>query len=129
MPLDTAIINIGEYYAAHYLESQFIKDIADPLKAWRDLGSRSVPRRLEGLGDTYFKAKSQALDHDIAMHRATADEPELATWHDTCCGLSAMNRPPTAPAFGREGCAARVRSSLALWKALAGSDGDAILFA
>lgn len=35
MPLDTAINNIGEYYAAHYLEAQFAKDIADPLKAWR----------------------------------------------------------------------------------------------
>jgi hypothetical protein len=83
MPLDTAIINIGEYYAAHYLESQFSKDIAEPLKSWRSLGSRSVPRRLQALGDTYFKAKSQALDHNVAMHRATAGEPELAAWHDT----------------------------------------------
>ncbi|WP_050044914.1 hypothetical protein [Bradyrhizobium sp. LTSP849] len=83
MPLDTAINNIGEYYAAHYLEAQFAKDIADPLKAWRDLGSRSVPRRLQALGDTYFKAKSQALDHDITTHRSNAEEPELAGWHDT----------------------------------------------
>jgi hypothetical protein len=82
MPLDTAINNIGEYYAAHYLEAQFAKDIADPLKAWRDLGSRSVPRRLQALGDTYFKAKSQALDHDITTHRSNAEEPELAGWHD-----------------------------------------------
>ena len=37
MPLDTAINNIGEYYAAHYLEAQFAKDIADPLKAWGDV--------------------------------------------------------------------------------------------
>jgi hypothetical protein len=83
MSLDTAINNIGEYYAAHYLEAQFAKDIADPLKAWRDLGSRSVPRRLQALGDTYFKAKSQALDHDITTHRSNAEEPELAGWHDT----------------------------------------------
>jgi len=32
MPLDTAINNIGEYYAAHYLEGQFAKDIADKLE-------------------------------------------------------------------------------------------------
>src|SRR5258707_11869187 len=83
MPLDTAINNIGEYYAAHYLEAQFAKDITDPLKAWRDLGSRSVPRRLQALGDTYFKAKSQALDHEITTHRSNAEEPELAGWHDT----------------------------------------------
>ena len=42
MPLDTAINNIGEYYAAHYLEAQFAKDIADPLKAWRDLTKEEV---------------------------------------------------------------------------------------
>lgn len=82
MPLDTAINSIGEYYAAHYLEAQFAKDIADPLKVWRDLGSRSVPRRLQALGDSYFKAKSQALDHDITTHRSNAEEPELAGWHD-----------------------------------------------
>jgi hypothetical protein len=83
MPLDTAINNIGEYYAAHYLESQFANDIAEPLKAWRELGSRSVPRRLQALGDTYFKVKSQALHCPITTHRVIAEERELAGWHDT----------------------------------------------
>ena len=82
MPLDTAINNIGEYYAAHYLESQFAKDIADKLKAWRDLGTRAIPRRLQALGNTYFKAKSQALDFDITTQRMLAAEGELAHWHD-----------------------------------------------
>ncbi|MFQ3451769.1 hypothetical protein PMN64_00370 [Bradyrhizobium sp. UFLA01-814] len=98
MPLDTAINNIGEYYAAHYLEAQFAKDIAEPVKTWRDLGSRSVPRRLQALGDTYFKAKSQALDHDITTHRSNAEEPELAGWHDTL--LRSLGYEP-APALLR----------------------------
>ncbi|WP_051340452.1 hypothetical protein [Azospirillum halopraeferens] len=82
MPLDTAVNNVGEYYAAHYLEHQFVKDIAGPVKAWRELGSRGVPKRLQALGDTYFKAKAQALDYDQTEHRAAAAEPELAGWHD-----------------------------------------------
>ena len=92
MPLDTAINNIGEYYAAHYLESQFAKDIADKLKGWRDLGSRAVPRRLQALADTYFKAKSQALDFDVTTHRMQVAEGELASWHDrSFCVPSVMN--------------------------------------
>jgi len=82
MPLDTSVNNVGEYYAAHYLEHQFVKDIAGPVKAWRELGSRGVPKRLQALGDTYFKAKAQALDYDQTEHRAAAAEPELAGWHD-----------------------------------------------
>ncbi len=82
MPLDTSVNNVGEYYAAHYLEHQFVKDIAGAVKAWRELGSRGAPRRLQALGDIYFKAKAQALDHDETTHRAAAAEPELAGWHD-----------------------------------------------
>jgi hypothetical protein len=94
--LDTAVNNIGEYYAAHYLESQFAHDIAERLKSWRELGSRSVPRRLQALGDTYFKAKSQALDCPITTHRVMAEERELAGWHDTL--LHALGYAP-APEF------------------------------
>jgi hypothetical protein len=36
MSLDTSIANVGEYYAAHYPEHQFVKDIARPVKAWRE---------------------------------------------------------------------------------------------
>ena len=96
MPLDTSVNNVGEYYAAHYLEHQFVKDIADPVKAWRELGSRGVPRRVQALGDGYFRAKAQALDYDRTEHRASADAaaaPELVGWHDGL--LRALGYAPT----------------------------------
>jgi hypothetical protein len=74
MPLDTAVNSIGEYYAAHYLEHRFVKDIAAPVKAWRELGSRGIPRRLPALGDVYFKAKAQALDGAGACADAASGE-------------------------------------------------------
>lgn len=82
MPLDEAINNVGEYYAAHYLEHQFPKDIAAQLKAWRDAGSQSAPRRLQALADDYFGAKTQALDFDTPQARAGAETaPDMAAWH------------------------------------------------
>lgn len=51
MSLDTAIQNVGEYYAAHYLAEQFAKDIADQVKVWKAQGSQSVPPRLQALSD------------------------------------------------------------------------------
>ena len=97
MPLDTSINNVGEYYAAHYLEHQFVKDIAEPVKAWKELGSRSAPRRLLALGETYFKAKEQALDYDCIEHRVTATEPELSGWHDAL--LRALGYAPAPEAM------------------------------
>ena len=96
MPLDTSVNNVGEYYAAHYLEHQFVKDIVGPVKAWRELGSRGIPRRVQALGDGYFKAKAQALDYDRTEHRASADAaaaPELVGWHDGL--LRALGYAPT----------------------------------
>jgi len=81
MSLDTAIQNVGEYYAAHYLAEQFAKDIADQVKAWKELGSQSVPRRLQSLSDEYFRAKTQALDFPDPLLRAKAASDELAAWH------------------------------------------------
>ena len=49
----------------------------DEADTWRELGSRSVPRRLQALGDTYFKAKSQALDCPITTHRMMAEERDF----------------------------------------------------
>lgn len=96
MPLDTSINNVGDYYAAHYLEHQFVKDISEPVKSWRELGTRGVPRRLQALGDTYFKAKAQALDYDRPELRAEASEPELAGWHDSLlCALGYSPAPET----------------------------------
>ncbi len=81
MALDTSIHNIGDYYAAHYLDSQFQKDVEPILKAWRPLGSASPARRLAALSEPYFRAKSQALDYDQPLLRVGATDAELAGWH------------------------------------------------
>lgn len=81
MALDTSIHNIGDYYAAHYLDSQFQKDVEPILKAWRPLGSASPARRLAALSEPYFRAKSQALDYDQPLLRVGAADAELAGWH------------------------------------------------
>ena len=81
MALDTSIHNVGDYYAAHYLDSQFQKDVEPVLKAWRPLGSASPARRLAALSEPYFRAKSQALDYDQPQARVRATEAELAGWH------------------------------------------------
>lgn len=81
MALDTSIHNVGDYYAAHYLDSQFQKDVEPILKVWRPLGSASPARRLAALSEPYFRAKSQALDYDQPLPRVGATEPELAGWH------------------------------------------------
>ncbi|MFO1429767.1 MAG: hypothetical protein U1F76_06460 [Candidatus Competibacteraceae bacterium] len=81
MPLDTAINNVGEYYAAHYLDSTFARDIEDVLARWKPQGSDGVPRRLPALGERYFKAKTQAFDYDSPAQRLEATEKELAGWH------------------------------------------------
>ena len=81
MALDTSIHNVGDYYAAHYLDSQFLKDVEPVLKAWRPLGSTSPARRLASLSDAYFRAKSHALDYDHPQLRQGTDDPDLAGWH------------------------------------------------
>ena len=81
MSLDSAIQNVGEYYAAHYLAEQFPKDIAEQIKAWKDEGSQSIPRRLQAQSDDYFRAKTQALEYPDPELRAKASGDELAAWH------------------------------------------------
>jgi hypothetical protein len=80
--IDSAIQNVGEYYAAHYLAEQFPKDIADQLKTWKGQSqpSQSPPRRLQALGDAYFRAKGQALDYADPTGRSAADG-DLGDWH------------------------------------------------
>ena len=82
MTIDSAIQNVGEYYAAHYLAEQFPKDIADQLKTWKGQSqpSQSPPRRLQALGDAYFRAKGQALDYADPTGRSAADG-DLGDWH------------------------------------------------
>ena len=59
MALDTSIHNVGDYYAAHYLDSQFLKDVEPVLKAWRPLGSTSPARRLASLSRPAEKATTR----------------------------------------------------------------------
>ncbi|MEE2732966.1 MAG: hypothetical protein VYA55_19250 [Pseudomonadota bacterium] len=81
--LDTAIRNVGDYYAAHYLADKngFAKDIADKTKAWKAQGAQSVARKLQALGEAYFKAKTQALDYSDPALRQQSPNKELRGWH------------------------------------------------
>ena len=100
MALDTAIKNVGDYYAAHYLADKngFSKDITDKTKIWKEQGSASVLKRLQGLSDVYFKAKARALDYPEPELRCKADSPELKKWHSQL--LHALGYQPEA--FGLE---------------------------
>ena len=80
MPLDTSILNVGEYFSSHYLDTAFAKDIKALLDRWRDAGSQSPPRRLQALSTSYFRAKSQALEEELPENRAQAGD-ETASWH------------------------------------------------
>lgn len=83
MSLDTAIKNVGDYYAAHYLADKngFSKDIADKVKGWKEQGSQSAPRKLAGLSETYFKAKTEALNYDDPLLRVRAENDTINRWH------------------------------------------------
>lgn len=83
MSLDTAIKNVGDYYAAHYLADKngFRKDIAEKIAGWKEQGSQSAPRKLAALADAYFKAKSEALNYDEPLLRVRADNDSINRWH------------------------------------------------
>jgi hypothetical protein len=83
MSLDTAIKNVGDYYAAHYLADKngFSKDIADKVKGWKEQGSQSAPRKLAALSETYFKAKTEALNYEDPFLRVRADNETINRWH------------------------------------------------
>ena len=80
MPLDTCITNVGEYYSSHYLDSTFARDVRELVNRWREDGAQAPPRRLQRLGERYFRVKTQALDEDAPELRARASE-EVAGWH------------------------------------------------
>ena len=102
MALDTAIKNVGDYYAAHYLADAngFEKDIKDKAKRWKEEGSNSVPRRLQSLSEHYFKAKSQAMDYPGPELRHQAKDKELTGWHSQL--LHALGYQPHAFALALE---------------------------
>lgn len=83
MALDNAIKNVGDYYAAHYLDDKngFAKDIAEQAKAWKEAGSQSTPRKLAALSTSYFKAKTEALDYPEPLLRARAANAAIDVWH------------------------------------------------
>jgi hypothetical protein len=80
MPLDTSIINVGEYYSSHYLDSTFAKDVAGLTTKWKEQGSNASPRRLQSLAQFYFRAKTEALDEEDPAQRSLAGD-EVAGWH------------------------------------------------
>jgi len=80
MPLDTSINNVGEYYSSHYLETTFAKDLKDRATQWKEQGAQATPRRLQKLGQLYFRAKSLALEVDEPADRNDAGD-DLAGWH------------------------------------------------
>lgn len=80
MPLDTSIINAGEYFSSHYLDSTFAKDIKELTSRWKDEGSQSPPRKLQALAQLYFRAKTQAIDEEKPERRSQTGD-EVAAWH------------------------------------------------
>lgn len=99
MSLDSAIKNVGDYYAAHYLADKngFAKDIAERVKAWKAQGSQSAPKQLSALGDAYFRAKAAALDYETAEQRVRAENADLDRWHPAI--LAALGYTPEPFAF------------------------------
>ena len=80
MALDAAILNIGEYYSSHYLDSTFSSDIKEKIKAWKELGTKSAPRKLQGLSREYFLAKNEAIEKpDILARDKKSDY--IPGWH------------------------------------------------
>ena len=80
MPLDTSITNVGEYFSSHYLDSTFARDVKDLVDKWNEQGSQAAPRRLQTLGQLYFRAKTDAIDEDEPMRRGLTSDL-VRGWH------------------------------------------------
>ena len=81
MPLDPCIHNVGEYYSSHYLDTGMDADVRDIRTGWRELGSSAPSRRLQAVGELYFKAKAQALDYIHQPADRFHATPDLAALH------------------------------------------------
>lgn len=81
MPLDPSIHNVGEYYSSHYLDTGMDADVRDIRTGWRELGSGAPSRRLQSVGELYFKAKAQALDFTHQPAERFHATPDLAALH------------------------------------------------
>lgn len=80
MPLDTSITNVGEYFSSHYLDSTFARDVKDLVDKWNEQGSQAAPRKLQSLGQLYFRAKTDAIDEDEPMRRGITSDL-VRGWH------------------------------------------------
>ncbi len=80
MPLDTSITNVGEYFSSHYLDSTFARDVKDLVDKWNEQGSQAAPRKLQSLGQLYFRAKTDAIDEDEPMRRGLTSDL-VRGWH------------------------------------------------
>ncbi|MEC4883578.1 MAG: hypothetical protein SAL70_19945 [Scytonema sp. PMC 1070.18] len=80
MTLDFAILNVGEYYSSHYLDTTFSKDAQKFTQSWKEAGAAASPRKLQKLGQRYFKAKAQAIEELDWYQRRNAGA-EIQSWH------------------------------------------------
>jgi len=80
MPLDTSITNVGEYFSSHYLDSTFARDVKELVDQWNEQGSQSAPRKLQSLGQLYFRAKTDAIDIEDPAQRNCSSEL-VRGWH------------------------------------------------
>lgn len=81
MPLDPSIHNVGEYYSSHYLDTGMDADVRDIRTGWRELGSAAPSRRLQSVGELYFRAKAQCLDYVHQPADRFHATPDLAALH------------------------------------------------
>jgi len=68
MPLDSAIQNVGEYYAAHYLAGPFEKDIAPPYQGVEGTGLPGHSPPAPRAGRCLF----QGQERGTRIHRRSA---------------------------------------------------------
>ncbi len=101
MPLDPCIHNVGEYYSSHYLDTGMDADVRDIRTGWRELGSGAPSRRLQSVGELYFKAKAQALDYIHQPADRFHATPDLAALHSRILdGLGYVIDPINVPVEG-----------------------------
>ncbi|WP_395752923.1 hypothetical protein [Prosthecobacter sp.] len=112
MPLDSCIQNIGEYYSSHYLDTGMDADVREIRSGWRELGSSAPSRRLQAVGELYFKAKAQALDYTQQPQQRFHATPDLAALHARI--LEALGYSVDPLNFSVEGGHSRVPALLKL---------------
>ena len=101
MPLDPCIHNVGEYYSSHYLDTGMDADVREIRTGWRELGSGAPSRRLQSVGELYFKAKAQALDYIHQPADRFHATPDLAALHSRILdGLGYTIDPTNLPVEG-----------------------------